>query len=195
MSLTKIPSLYIGDSNQLVINKNQHYNLEEYKTVMQFKGPWAVDKICEIHIMKNYNIVTCYLSWIEGEADTGDVAGIQMESVPFTLPGDHDLKNTDGKLPQRFLPKNTFYDVTKGGIEAHSKTFSVPSLQKGVGFNSLMTIYNAPQSDPTNIDNGVIKFGYNVSNQGFVNPTASIQPTSLTWLTDSNLNVGGDYSR
>lgn len=195
MSLKIIPSLSLGDSNQLVVNKDKHYNLEEYITTMQFTGPWTTDKACEIHIMKNYNIVTCYISWLNGDLDTGDVAGVLIESVPFTLLGDYINKNTLGKLPQRFLPKNTLNEVTIGGVEAFSKSFSVPALQKGVGFNSLMTIYNAPQSDVTNVNNGIVKFGYNMANQGFTNPTTSIQPSSLSWLTDSNLNVVGDYSR
>jgi len=188
-------SLELGDSNQLNENENKHYNVEEYKTMMQFSGPWAVDRVSEIHIVKVYNVVTCSISYIDGDAPDF-IAPTIIESVPFTLDPDYPYKapkNLLGKLPQRFLPRNTPQDSNNGTDEAFTKTFSIPGSVGGVGFGNLLTILNKPAGVVGSENNGEIKIGYNMSSSGFISRAVTIEPTSLSWLTDSNLNTHTTY--
>lgn len=193
---TTVKSLVLGDSNQIVENNNKHFNVEEYKTLMQFSGPWAVDKIAEIHIMKLYNTVTFMMSYIEGEPPADNVPYTIIQSVPFTLNVQYPYmaeKNLTGKIPQRFLPRNSPLDTQKGTDEPFNKSFGVAGSQHGTGFNHLLTIQNKPYGYFGYEDNGIIKIGFNMSTGGFNNGTTTIEPTCLSWLTDSNINVHASY--
>lgn len=189
-----VKSLYLGNSNQLLSSDEKHYNIEEYKTCMQFSGPWDIDKLAEIHITKVYNTCTMHISLIGGENKMGTQPKI-IKSVPYDLtPIDTEVypaqatKNLTGRIPSRFLPRNTasdiFFDTPDGG--GIIKSFPVSGIQNGTGFAHLMTIMNDNRKPD---ETGQIKFGFNMSTSGFTNKDASIQTQDISYLTNTNMNI------
>jgi hypothetical protein len=189
-----VKTLYLGNSNQLLASDEKQYNIEEYKTCMQFNGPWDIDKLAEIHITKIYNACTMHISVIAGENSMG-TAGKIIQSVPYDLtPINVEVypnqapKNLTGRIPSRFLPRNTasdiFYETPDGaGI---IKSFPVAGINNKTGFAHLMTIMNDNRKPS---ETGQIKFGFNMSTGPFNNKDASIQTQDISYLTNTNMNI------
>lgn len=188
-------SLVLGDSNQIVENKNKHYNVEEWKRTFQFASPcWggSYKRLTQIHIVKIYNVVTFHISHIVGQAfpgpggksDNGDIF-----SEPVTKPIPEGFPPGADRVPQRFLPRVTASDLD-GGVEGFFKSFPVPATNNDVGSFGLFAIPNFPKDSPDRYLNGLIRIGWNGSPNGlFTHSDASIQPTSLSWVAQSNLNL------
>lgn len=185
-------SLILGDSNQTIASNGSHYNIEEYKRTFQMHcTSWASDKPVQIHIVKLFNTVTFHMSVIQG--DLISVAGVPgtMSSVPWTLgivPENYDPVSLDGRIPNRFLPRNTSRDVQIGS-EGYYKSFPVTGINNGTGFTHLLTILHAPVGAPEFGDNGILNVGYNNSNSTFSHSDCGLNPTSISYLTNSNINI------
>ena len=193
--MSTLKSLIIGDTNQIIEKPGKHYNVEEYKTCMQFTGPWDEDHFCEIHIVKIYNVCTMYISSIHGQLPNVIKPETLIRGVPWTLTPlnvvdypNQAPKNVTGRIPTRFLMRNSPSDILDNGTnnEAFWKSLSVPGIHNSTGFGMMLTIKN----DKFDVgDNGLITFSFNMSAVGFTQSDTSIQPSCVTYLAPSNINA------
>jgi len=187
-SLSTKVDLSLGNSNQIVDKPNSHYNVEEYTAKFQFTCPaWTNgDRVIDIHMVKIYNTVTCYIGKIEGDEPIVPTVTIErIRAVPGTLP---DADPT-GVIPNRFLPMNSQSDLLATGDEGYIKTFPLLGTSNATGFIHHLVIPHYPVEHPSFADSGKIEIGFNCSTQGFIHSDAGTEPTCLHWLTNSNVNI------
>jgi len=184
-------TLIIGKGDANLARPNKLHNVEEWKATMQAHcETWTVKDIyVEIHILKLYSQCTMHISGIFG--DTVAVAGtpdkiriIANNTAAGPLPS--GAPAFADKIPERFLPRICSISTTN---EDFVGSYLVSSIHNSVGYPSLMTIPHYPVGHVNESSNGEIEFGQNASNANFSSSDASIQPTDLVYIANSNINI------
>lgn len=186
MSYPTKQDLVLGSSNQILSAPGRHYNVEELAMKIQFSCPaWTGDRVIDVHLVKIYNTVTCYIGKIEGDEPITISPSIKrIKAVAGTLPQAHPT----GIIPNRFLPMNSQSDHLATADDGYIKTFPILGTANGTGFSHHLVIPHYPKGHPSYADNGKIEIGFNCSTQGFQHSDAGTEPTCLNWITNSNTN-------
>jgi hypothetical protein len=178
--------LVLGDSNQLIASPGNHYNVEHYTDILELEcSSWAANKKVEITILKLYNQCTLHLSSVVGDSPVapagspGTINAVSASTYPEA--------STTGRIPNRFLPKHHPQDSTSG--DGAWKTFPILGTNNGGGFVHQLSIYHVPIDDPQSVNNGAVVISYNASTSEFSHNDAGTEPTAITYLTDTNINV------
>lgn len=181
--------LVLGNGNQIESRSGKHYNVEEWdaKIELQCDSWTGGNRFVDVRIVKLYNVCTFYISTIKGDA--GSPVPPPNRGLIRSVPSVDPTALTSGKIPNRFLPMNTQTDIDAGNNEGFHKTFLIAGIDGGAGFAHHFVIQHFPLGDPNFGENGKITIGFNASNTGFPHTDAGTDPTSIQYITNTNINI------
>lgn len=183
----------------LVLGNNEFpLHLEEYKRTYQVKcDSWTIpNQYVEVHFTKIYNMVTMCLHGIYGDdlgipsASPDTINFVPYDGLAGGLNSQAPQIKADGRIEDRFLPRIHNQSIEDGNDENFVFSYLVSGINDSTGFANLLTLKHYPKGHANEADNGSVKIGFNCTSVvPFSHTDASVQPTSVHYLANSNLNI------